>query len=200
MRPSLPAASTGFTLIEVLIALTLFSLIMLSTVTGFRTLARTQLATEEVSLRNDEVRAVSTFLRDAFESAVLGSTRGSTSLGGSPRQRTVFELDENSMQWRTGLQFGESAGGAYIVRVSREGGDLTLRWQQMDGFGRLRPWGDVPARTLVEEIQELSIAYRPAYGDPWLTQPPIASAPAWVRLRIKKADRYWPDLVMEVAR
>lgn len=200
MRRSLRTGSAGFTLIEVLIALTLFSLIMLSTVTGFRTLARTQLATDEVLLRNDEVRAVSTFLRDAFESAVLGSTRGSTSVGGSPRQRTVFALNETSMEWRTGLQFGESTGGAYIVRVAREGDDLTLRWQQMDRFGRLQPWEEVPARTLVEEIQEFSIAYRPAYGDPWLTEPPTTRAPEWVRLRIRKADRYWPDLVMEVAR
>ena len=65
-----PAA--GFTLVEVVVALTILSLIMLATVTALRTLANTQGTLERVTARIDEVRTVSGFLRDLMEAAVVG--------------------------------------------------------------------------------------------------------------------------------
>jgi general secretion pathway protein J len=193
------ARHRGFTLIEVVVALTLFSLIMVATVTAFRTLASTQIAADRVTTRNDEMRAVSTFLRDAFESAVLGSNRSRTSAGGSRAERSVFELSAESLIWRTALLFGESAGGAYVVRVAREADELVLRWQQMGVYGELAPWSSVPSRTLVRGLQEFSVAYRPQYGDPWLADQTPSQTPRWVRLRLKASDRFWPDLIMQVA-
>jgi general secretion pathway protein J len=183
----------------VVVALTLFSLIMMATVTAFRTLASTQIAADTVTTRNDEMRAVSGFLRDAFESAVLGSNRSRTSAGGSPTERSVFELNADSLIWRTALHFGESAGGAYVVRVAREEDELVLRWQLMGAFGELAPWRSVPSRTLVRDMQEFAVAYRPAFGDPWLEDQSPSQTPRWIRLRLKASDRYWPDLVMQVA-
>ena len=60
-------AARGFTLVEVVVALTILSLIMLATVTGLRTLANTQGTLERVTARIDEVRTVSGFLRDLME-------------------------------------------------------------------------------------------------------------------------------------
>ena len=196
-----PKHSTrGFTLIEVLVALTILSMVMVATVTGLRTLARTQVSLEAVTTRNDEIRAVSSFLRDAFESAVLGSTSGGLSLGGGQSEATVFEMSPDTMTWKTGLRFGESAGGNYVVRVGRESNELTLRWQQMKPNGQLEPWNIVGSRTLVENLQEFSVAYRRRLDGPWLSRWDTQGPPGWVRLRVKASDRFWPDLVMVVAR
>ena len=84
----------GFTLVEVVVALAVLSLIMLATVTGLRTLGNTQVAVDRQVDRVSELRAVSSFLRDSFGAAVTGSGGGGLSLGGGMGQRTVFELTD----------------------------------------------------------------------------------------------------------
>lgn len=189
----------AFTLIEVMVALTLFSLVMVATLSSFRTLSSTQLSVDAVTTRNDELRAVSSFLRDAFESAVLGAGRSRTSAGGAPEQRTVFEAGGDFLVWKTAMRFGESAGGAYVVRVARENNELVLRWQQMDRLGALQPWDAAESRTLVGNLQEFAVAGKIEYGGPWVDGELLSQAPQWVRLRLRASDRFWPDLIMQVA-
>ena len=78
----------GFTLVEVMVALSILSLVLLGTVTGLRTLASTQSALERKTSRMDEVRSVSGLLRDLMESAVVGSDGGGLSLGGGDSEAT----------------------------------------------------------------------------------------------------------------
>ena len=68
--------SRGFTLIEVIVALGIFSLIMLATVSGYRTLGNTASTIDRMTDRTDELRSVSAFLRDALENAVVGTESG----------------------------------------------------------------------------------------------------------------------------
>ena len=69
-------AARGFTLVEVLVALAIFSLVMLTVVTGFRTLGNTASTIDRMTDRIDEVRSVSGFLRDALENSVVGAASG----------------------------------------------------------------------------------------------------------------------------
>ncbi|MEM9398488.1 MAG: prepilin-type N-terminal cleavage/methylation domain-containing protein, partial [Pseudomonadota bacterium] len=48
--------SQGFTLVEVLVGISILSLVLLATVSGLRTLASTQLSLTAVATRNDELR------------------------------------------------------------------------------------------------------------------------------------------------
>jgi general secretion pathway protein J len=190
----------GFTLIEMSVALAVLSLIMLATVTALRTLGSTQVSLERITGRNDEIRSVSAFLRDAFESTVIGADSGGLSLGGGGLTRTVFEMSGSSLTWSTVMLFGESEGGSYVVRVAREGNEVVLRWQPKPAQGRLQPWNKVPARTLISGVQSFDVAYRREPGGPWLERWDERGAPRWVRLRIRAGERYWPDIVMQVAR
>jgi general secretion pathway protein J len=72
----MPQSSRGFTLIEVIVALGIFSLIMLATVSGYRTLGNTASTIDRMTDRTDELRSVSAFLRDALENAVVGTESG----------------------------------------------------------------------------------------------------------------------------
>ena len=62
--------SRGFTLVEVMVAISVVALIMLTTVAGFRTLGNTASTISLMTDRSNEMRSVSTFLRDAFENSV----------------------------------------------------------------------------------------------------------------------------------
>ena len=190
----------GFTLVEMMVSVTILSLVMLATVTGLRTLASTQTSLNRVTDRNDEIRSVSSFLRDALESAVVGSSSGGLTMGGGSAEMTVFEASPNHLMWKTTMMFGESAGGSYVVRVARESTDIVLRWQKMDALGRMEDWNKAAARTLVEDVQEFAVNYRRLPEGQWQSERDRGGAPGWVRVRVRAAERYWPDIVMEVAR
>ena len=127
--PAIPAAthgsgsaarSRGFTLVEVMVSLTILTLVMLATVTGLRTLGNTQVAIERLTGRVDEMRSVSSFLRDTLNSAVTGSDSGGLTLGGGRGERTIFEVGPNALMWKAVVLFGEDFGGSYVVRVAAE--------------------------------------------------------------------------------
>ncbi|MDP5070926.1 MAG: prepilin-type N-terminal cleavage/methylation domain-containing protein, partial [Congregibacter sp.] len=118
--------SRGFTLVEMMVSITILSLVMLATVTGLRTLASTQVSLGRVTDRNDEIRSVSSFLRDALESAVVGSSTGGLSVGGGSVEMTVFESSSSQLMWKTTMMFGESVGGSYVVRVAQESPNIVL--------------------------------------------------------------------------
>lgn len=191
--------SHGFTLVEMMVSVTILSLVMLATVTGLRTLASTQSSLNKVTDRNDEIRSVSSFLRDALESAVVGSSSGGLSVGGGGTEMTVFEASPTQLMWKTTMLFGESAGGSFVVRVAKENPNIVLRWQKMDARGQIEDWNNAAARTLVEGVQEFSVAYRREREGAWVSEWDDRGPPGWVRLRVQSAERYWPDIVMEVA-
>ncbi len=193
-------SSRGFTLIEMTVALAVMSLIMLATVTALRTLGTTQVSLDRLTQRNDEIRSVSMFLRDALESAVIGSDSGGLTLGGGPKDLTVFETTPSSVTWSTALRFGEGTGGSYITRVAREGDAVALRWQLPDVSGQYGDWNKAPARTLITDVELFEVAYRRELGGPWISAWEDGGAPGWIRLRIKAGERFWPDIVMQVAR
>ncbi len=194
-------AVRGFTLVEVVVALTILSLLLLATITGMRTLANTQSALDRTTGRVDELRAVSSFLRDAMESAVVGEAgAGGLQLGGMTENSGYFELGPQSLAWRSSVQFGESFGGAYLLRIAREGDALVLRWQRGDSAGRPEDWAGAPALTVAEQVEAFEVAWRVEWGEAWRQDRERDEVPGWVRLQVKASGRYWPDIVMQVPR
>ncbi len=198
----MPAKARGFTLVEVMVALTILSLVLLGTVTALRTLGNTQASLERATERVDEMRSVTGFLRDLLDTAVIGSNVGGLTLGGGVQESTYFRATANFVEWKARLLFGESFGGTYVVRVAREGQDLVLRWmgpEQLlldDVY-----WEKAPSRVLVSEVEEYSVALKGEFQGSWETEWQDTSlAPALVRMQVKAGGRYWPELIMSVQR
>lgn len=194
---------TGFTLVEVMVAIAILSLIMLTTVTALRTLGNTQATIERLTNRVDEVRSVSTFLRDLLESAVVGSAPQEFALGASSgSEHGHFVFGEDFIELKTTILFGERYGGSYLVRVAKEGAQLVLRWQEPPADRIVQQWADKPSRVMVENLEEFTVATRKEYAMEWsgLQSKDDLSAPALVRLRVKSAGRYWPDLILQMQR
>ena len=195
----MPRQSTGFTLVEVVVALSILSLVMLVTVTGLRTLANTQTALERMTDRIDEVRTVSAFVRDTMESAVVGGGPGELSLGGSGSEKKgYFALFPDALAWRSTILIGESFGGSYLLRVAMEDDLLVLRWQQADARGEPGDWAAADARTLVSDLEEFEVSWRDSYNGEWRQDWVPGDEALWVKLQIRSSDRYWPELIMQV--
>lgn len=191
----------GFTLVEVMVALTILSMVLLGTVTGMRTLGNTQASIERATERVDEIRTVSGFLRQLMESAVVGG-KGGLTLGGGSLEATYFRLGTGFVEWKTNLMFGEAYGGVHLVRIADEEGQLMLRWLEPE---QKQPdeerWLDAPSRPLVDDLEEFNLLARGDFRADWTGDwEESAMAPALVRLQIKSSGRYWPDLIMQVQR
>ncbi|MEH6610856.1 MAG: prepilin-type N-terminal cleavage/methylation domain-containing protein [Halioglobus sp.] len=195
--------SRGFTLIEVMVAMAVLSLIMLATITGLRTLGNTQGAIDRMTERVDELRTISSFLRDTLEGTIVGASSSGLSLGGSSSsssKATFFEISSTSLTWKSSILFGEGYGGTHFLRVAQEEDELVLRWQIPTATGKPEKWEDAPSRTMVHRLEEMEVAYRREFDGEWLQKWDRRGLPALVRTRFKVAGRYWPDLIFEVPR
>jgi general secretion pathway protein J len=194
-------APTGFTLIEVIVALAILSLILLITVSGLRTLGATQGSLEKMTDRVDEVRTVSSFLRDTLESAVIGAPAKELTLGGYAGVGThFFEMSEDALAWKSNVLFGENFGGTYFLKVAKEDNLLMLRWLEPEGRDEPGDWTKAQSRVLVNDLEEFALSYRSEAGGNWRTGRVEGSGAVVLRMQIKASGRYWPDLIMQVPR
>ncbi|RLA44736.1 MAG: general secretion pathway protein GspJ [Gammaproteobacteria bacterium] len=194
--PTYTGGQYGFTLVEVMVAVTVLSLVMLATTTGLRTLANTQVAIERMTARVDDVRSVSSFLRDTLQSTVIGDDAGGLTLGGGGQGLTFFRASPNAVELESIVLFGEGYGGSYLIRVAQESDQLVLRWLEPGRHPKPQDWEGAPSRVLVNDLDELKVAYRREFSGDWLDQWDRQGVPELLRLQIKASGRYWPDLIL----
>ena len=198
--------SRGFTLVEVMVAISVVALIMLTTVAGFRTLGNTASTISLMTDRSNEMRSVSTFLRDAFENSVVGTASGggdALSFGGSgtgSKPAAYFKVSEDSLEWRSKILFGEAYGGSYFLRLAKRGRNLVLQWQDPRGAVEPGSWDDMPRRKVLEDLEELEVWTRMAVSEEWVREDVVVETLSHVKLVTKASGRYWPELVMAVHR
>ena len=197
-------SARGFTLVEVVVALGVLSLILLATVSALRTFANTQVSLDRVIGRVDEVRTLSSFLREMLEGTVTGSVRaGGLGLGGGGGSGLAyFEGSEKSLAWKAPALFGEAYGGTMLMRLVKEDSALKLYWQDPPSNNEPVIWDNKNSRVLLANVEEFAVSFRPEYELDW--QPgqwdSDSGAPALVRLSIKASGRFWPELILRVQR
>ena len=163
--------SRGFTLVEVIVALGILSLIMLATVSGYRTLGNTASTIDRMTDRTDELRSVSAFLRDALENSVVGTESGGgdeMTFGGSASGAgpvAFFKVTEGSLEWRAKILFGEAYGGSYFLRLAKQQDELVLQWQG-------------PKDSLSQ-----GFGLKPPQEQCWITFKPLRSGRGWMPSR-----------------
>ena len=192
----------GFTLVEVMVSLTVLSLVMLATVSAMRTFANTQATIERKIYRVDEIRSVSSFLRDALQSNVIDVGGGGLSLGGSIAQKAYFRGDSGGMAWKAPMSFGEGYGGTFLIRLAPESGQLVLRWLLADDDieDEEIDWAGAEHRPVIDNLEGFDLAYKLNPEEGWQEGIVVDTPPLAVRMSIKSSGRFWPELIAEVQR
>lgn len=188
----------GFTLVEVVIAVALVSLIMLALVAALRTFGVSATRLEEISLRADSVRLVERFLRGAISGASPRLHVRSEDLGAEP----WFRGASTEMVWVGPVPPRNGAGGLYHLRLSLSGDvsqRLVLQMLPFAGDDAEPDWSTAPEMVLLEPVGRFSVAYqrlgRRDWSDAWADP---AVLPARVRLSVSSGGTPWPDLVFRV--
>jgi general secretion pathway protein J len=198
-RPARPRmAATGFTLVEVMVALALMSVIMLALGAAMRTMAQSEQRIDQRLQRADEMRVATGFL-----STVLGRVSARKMAGTPPAGATPFEFagGTDAAMWVGVMPARYGAGGRYFFRLAAEGAGaqraLVIRfapWRPGAGFPE---WSAAESRVLVPSLGGLRFAYaEPEGGGSWLPEwRDTERLPTRLRLSLQTAGGDWPELV-----
>jgi len=193
--------ASGFTLLEVLMAVVLLALLLAGAYSGIQTSVRAMHAGERVIERIDRVRTVQEFLRHQI-SRILPLAFAQTDTG-----NYVFEGDREFMRFVAPMPGYLSRGGPYVQTLSLEHGNdgmrLVFNGAMLNGFDyREQKNGERDPVVLIEHIREGRFSYR-ALDDqgqlaPWSTRWDDASVtPLLVRIELvmqNGAQITWPEL------
>ena len=193
----------GFTLVELLVAMTLLAFLSIALFGGLRFGARSWEAVLDSSAERDEIAATQTFLRGRLnELSLPGGIRRrqpveDARLTGAPEQVEFIA------PWLSAL----SLGGLYQFTLWHDDsgdGRLMLRWEPAEADpDALEELGDLAGeRVLLDGVAEFSLSYygtadgddEPEWLDQW--ENPVAP-PRLVRVDLAFADegRVWPVFI-----
>jgi len=184
----------GFTLVEVVIALTILSLIMLATLTALRTFADTQERLQRVTERLDEMRLVTKLLRRTIGQAVPVSRVKEEEAFGS-----YFYGDGTELFWTTPMS-GPGLGGLKVLHLAADTeGQLVLQIADYLTGAEEPDWSGLDQHLLVEELDSLLLAYREGPEADWVDQWELSpTSPYSVKILISAHGRFWPEIVMNL--
>ena len=201
-------AARGFTLIEVLIALTLLSLLMLALTGAMRAMGQTSERVEQRIEAEDDYRIAQAFLRDILAQA---SARVSDQMAAGGAQRAVFFAGQPAaLAWIGIMPARHGLGGRHYMRLALESGaggsDLVLRYAPWSGAPTFDAWPQAQARVLAAPVQSLALRYQEPASGGWspvwpppgvpLNTLPSTLLPGAVALQIDGAQPAWPPMVV----
>lgn len=192
-----PAA--GFTLVEVLVAISLLSLVMLGMGSALRTMAVSESRIDERLSQADEMRMAAGFIRTTM--ARVSLRRVTPPPPGRPT--VLFGAAPDAVAWIGVMPARFGAGGRYFFRLAVEpleqGAGLVVRFA---------PWSDLPgfpdfsraeSRVLVRDVVRAQMRFLdteatpPAWLDGWTATDRV---PDRVLLDIETARGAWPPLFL----
>lgn len=199
MRPQAgwsPRSASGFTLLELLVVMTMVSLVVLAMAGAMRTMAQTESRVDERLLRADDFRVAAGFLRSTLGRVSLRRLDPPAPLG---ENLYLFAAAPDALTWVGVMPARHGAGGLHAFRLSVEQGNLVLRFAPALEISSFPDWSGTESRILAEGVTEFSIAYQNALQRPaqWLSAWDIPDRlPSRVKLSIQSNAGGWPDLVI----
>lgn len=191
---------SGFTLVEILVVMTLMSVVMLALGTAMRTIAQTGERVDQRLHRADEMRVAASFLSSTLGRISARRSPLPTAVGASP---FVFSGTPEAVMWVGVMPARHGAGGRYFFRLARERAGpnqaLVIRFSPWNGAGAFPDWTQAESRILVPDTTGLLLEYGDEEGSSvqWLPQwSHPQRLPARVRLSVRTPAVEWPQLTL----
>ena len=193
----------GFSLLELLVGLMLFTALVWGAYAGLRTGARSWQAAEERIETTEEVRVVSQFLRDRLSQAIAYA------IPDASRWRVWFDGGDDRLEFLSHLPAHLGNGGAHQVRFERvRKGDREQLVVVLEPLGVDSEPGTVSRnavrKVLVDDLAELELSYygaptkrtEPRWRESWKSAQRL---PRLVRVRIgSRLAGKWPELEVAI--
>ncbi len=155
--------SVGFTLVELLVAMALLSLLMLGMASALRSMAQTEERVDSRLEQADEFRVATGFL-----DTILGrvSVRKTTALLKEGESPYLFSGRPDEMAWLGIMPARHGAGGRTFFRLKLEPvegeGALVISFLPWDGSSAFPDWSKAQSRVLVHGATSLALSYEDA--------------------------------------
>ncbi len=198
-RPAVARRCAGLTLVEVVVALAVLSLVVLSLGASLRGLSQSATRVDERVAAIDEMRVASAFLRDVFE-------RTLPLRAADTERRWLFDTQPQGVAWVAVMPARFGAAGRFAFRLALEAqGDasqsLVLRYAPLpQPQARFPDWAQAQSRVLAHRVEAFALGYG---GDGlaagWQPQwTDVERMPPRLRLDLTTASLAWPPLVLAV--
>ena len=190
----------GFTLVEVLIALALLSLLMLGLTGAMRAMSDTSASIERRIDTADRFRVASHLLN-----SVLGgvSVRRLQNAGGNNTAPAIFfEAAPDSLAWIGVMPARFGVGGRHYMRLAQEDNKLVLRYAPWNGAPTFADWASASTQIVAEPIEALDLRYLEPESLSWLQAWPPEGLrqgivlPSAIEVTVHGATPPWPPMVV----
>ena len=191
----------GFTLLELLVVMSLMSLLILAMASALRTTSQTSERVDAALTRSDDLRIVSGFLRSAV-GRISMQRRGHPLKEGA--NQYFFEGQESQLTWAGVMPAGYAAGGRSLMRLRQEMTDqgspaLVLEYLPWAGAAVEPDWSQAVGHVLLHGVTQLQIFYQDARQEPPVWSPqwtPVDQVPQRVRIVLSTDRGPLPDLIV----
>lgn len=192
----------GFTLVEVLIALVLISLLMLLLTAAMRSMGQSETAIQERVEQVEDYRTAVNFVRDVLGEVSARPIARSVANGKAPPAFFVGSAGE--LSWIGVMPARYGVGGRHYMHIALENGALVLRYAPWLDAAAFNNWASADSRVLVPDVSQVKLSYQDPRTGEWLaawppedvaTNQPLPSA---VQLELDSASMIWPSLVVSV--
>lgn len=198
------AASRGFTLVELMVAMSLLALIMVALGATLRTFSTSEQRVDQRLERADDFRVATGFLRSTLQRV---STRSTGKPPESGKPNFLFAATGSGIAWVGVMPARYGAGGKHFFRLAPEqvGNQtaLVLRYAPWTDTPDFPEWGQTESRILVSPLTSVNFWYDNVSltQTEWVTDWSLPDRiPAHVRISVVTPTATWPDLIFNLNR
>lgn len=201
----------GFTLIEMLLVISMSLLVMLAMGSALRTMAQSEERVEQRLQRNDQMRVTQQFLQQILGHADAARVPDPQT---PAVQRIPFSVRSDAIQWIGLMPARHGAAGRFFFRLALEEGgggtDLALRYAPVELQPNFPDWQQSERHVLVRGVTDFRVEAKgvpmeprgqpPAETGDWASEwKSLTDIPQQVRLRFRDKWGAWPPLVFSMA-
>lgn len=199
---SVPHKARGFTLVEIMVAMSLLALIIVGLGATLRTFALSEQRIDQRLERADALRVSVNFIRTTLNRVSVRTIAPSLD---PTAQKFLFKASPNTLEWVGIMPARYGAGGRYFFRLAIEpvGSEsaLVLRLAPWTDTNTFPDWRQTENRVLVNAVTQISFQYAnpPLNGGGWTPDWQIKDKlPTQIRLNVQTVAGPWPELTFRL--